>query len=120
VLPDIGYAKVLRYRLTKEFHVSPFMPMDLMYDWRFSQPGERLSVHMEDLQDDRKIFDATLTLERRAISGTALATALVSFPLMTARVVIGIYWQALRLWLKRIPFHSHPGDTDEHASDLRT
>ena len=120
VLPDVGPAQVLRYRLGKEFHVSPFMPMDLTYDWRFSQPGARLSVHMEDLQDDRKIFDATLALERREISGTALATALIAFPFMTARVVVGIYWQALRLWLKRTPFHSHPGDTHDHASDLRT
>jgi DUF1365 family protein len=119
VLPDQGPAAVLRYRLGKEFHVSPFMPMDLRYDWRFSQPGERLSVHMEDLHDERKIFDATLTLERREISGAALATALIAFPFMTARVVAAIYWQALRLWLKRIPFHSHPPRTHDPTSDLR-
>jgi uncharacterized protein len=119
VLPDLGPAAVLRYRLGKEFHVSPFMPMDLRYDWRFSQPGERLSVHMEDLHDERKIFDATLTLERREISGAALATALIAFPFMTARVVAAIYWQALRLWLKRIPFHSHPPRTHDPNSDLR-
>ena len=119
VLPDLGPAAVLRYRLGKEFHVSPFMPMDLRYDWRFSQPGERLSVHMEDLQDEHKIFDATLTLERREISGAALARALIAFPFMTARVVAAIYWQALRLWLKRIPFHSHPARTHDHTSDLR-
>ncbi len=119
VLPDVGPAEVLRYRLGKEFHVSPFMPMDLSYDWRFSQPGARLSVHMEDLQDDRKIFDATLTLERREISGAALATALIAFPFMTARVVVAIYCQALRLWLKRVPCHSHPARTHDHPSDLR-
>jgi DUF1365 family protein len=119
VLPDLGPAAVLRYRLDKEFHVSPFMPMDLRYDWRFSEPGERLSVHMEDLQDERKIFDATLTLERREISGGALATALIAFPFLTARVIAAIYWQALRLWLKRVPFHSHPTRTHDHTSDLR-
>jgi uncharacterized protein len=119
VLPDVGSARALRYRIAKQFHVSPFLPMDLSYDWRFSQPGARLSVHMEDLQDDRKIFDATLTLQRREISGASLATALVAFPFMTARVVSAIYWQALRLWLKRIPFHSHPERTHDPASDLR-
>ena len=61
----------------------------------------------------------TLTLERREISGTALATALIAFPFMTARVVAAIYWQALRLWVKRIPFHSHPARTHDHTSDLR-
>lgn len=120
VLPDVGCARALRYRIAKQFHVSPFLPMDLSYDWRFSQPGARLSVHMEDLQDDRKIFDATLTLQRREISGASLATALIAFPFMTARVVGAIYWQALRLWLKRIPFHSHPERTHDPASDLRT
>ena len=119
VLPDVGPARPLRYRIAKQFHVSPFMPMDLSYDWRFSQPSARLSVHMEDLQDDRKIFDATLTLQRREISSAALAHALIAFPFMTARVVGAIYWQALRLWLKRIPFHSHPERTHDPASDLR-
>jgi len=119
VLPDVGPARPLRYRIAKQFHVSPFMPMDLSYDWRFSQPSARLSVHMEDLQDDRKIFDATLTLQRREISSAALAHALIAFPFMTARVVGAIYWQALRLWLKRIPFHSHPERTHDPASHLR-
>ena len=119
VLPDVGPARPLRYRIAKQFHVSPFMPMDLSYDWRFSQPSARLSVHMEDLQDDRKIFDATLTLQRREISSAALAHALIAFPFMTARVVSAIYWQALRLWLKRIPFHSHPERTHDPASHLR-
>ena len=119
VLPDVGPARPLRYRIAKQFHVSPFMPMDLSYDWRFSQPSARLSVHMEDLQDDRKIFDATLTLQRREISSAALAHALLAFPFITARVVGAIYWQALRLWLKRIPFHSHPERTHDPASDLR-
>lgn len=119
VLPDVGPAPILRYRLDKQFHVSPFMPMELSYDWRFSQPGARLSVHMEDLQEDRKIFDATLTLQRREISGATLASALIAFPFMTARVVGAIYWQALRLWLKRIPFHSHPQRTHDNPSDLR-
>jgi uncharacterized protein len=120
VLPDVGDAPVLRHRLAKQFHVSPFMPMNLSYDWRFSQPGERLSVHMQDLEEDRKIFDATLTLERREISSASLAIALIAFPFMTLRVVGAIYWQALRLWLKRIPFHSHPERTHDHPSDLRT
>jgi uncharacterized protein len=119
VLPDVGSARALRYRIAKQFRVSPFLPMDLSYDWRFNHPGARVSVHMEDLQDDRKIFDATLTLQRREISSAALAHALIAFPFMTARVVSAIYWQALRLWLKRIPFHSHPERTHDPASHLR-
>jgi DUF1365 family protein len=96
-----------RYRFDKAFHVSPFMPLDLAYDWRFGTPDERIGVHMA-LHRGAKVFDATMHLERTAITGPQLARVLIEFPLMTAKVVAAIYWQALRLWLKRVPFHAHP------------
>jgi DUF1365 family protein len=103
-----GHGEVMRYRFGKRFHVSPFIGMDVAYDWRFSTPNGKLAVHMVDHQDGQKLFDATLVLERREITGSSLAQALLAFPLMTARVVGAIYFQALRLWLKRIPLHTHP------------
>lgn len=97
-----------RFRFDKQFHVSPFMPMDMSYDWRFSAPGEGLHVHMENWRDGRLAFDATLSLRRQPISSASLARALVAFPLMTAQVTALIHWQALRLWAKRTPFFTHP------------
>ena len=55
-----------------------------------------------------KVFDATLSLERVEITGASLARTLAAFPLMPLKVSAAIYWQALRLWLKRLPFHTHP------------
>jgi DUF1365 family protein len=98
----------LRWQFGKAFHVSPFMPMELDYDWRFTSPGDSVSVHMENLQRGERIFDATLSLQRRAIDGLTLASVLARRPLMTATVVAAIHWQAARLWMKRVPFHEHP------------
>jgi len=97
------------HRFAKSFHVSPFMSLDQEYTWRFSDPDSLLVVHMESREGAEKIFDATLHLQREEISSGALARALLRFPWMTARVAVGIYWQALRLRLKRTPYHEHPG-----------
>lgn len=101
-------AHAARFRFEKAFHVSPFLPMDMAYDWRFTPPGDALRVHMESWREGRRAFDATLVLTRVPITRATLARALAAFPLITARVVALIYWQALRLLLKRTPFFTHP------------
>lgn len=97
----------LQVEFDKTLSVSPFMPLGLTYAWRSNTPGETLAVQMDVLQAGAKLFDATLSLRRQAISGPALAAVLIRFPFMTLKVIAAIYWEALRLWLKRVPFLGH-------------
>lgn len=92
----------------KAFHVSPFIGMQRQYRWSFTAPDADLRVHMDVLRDGEREFDATLSLQRLPLDGHALARVLWRYPLMTVQVVGAIHWQALRLWLKRIPVHDHP------------
>jgi len=96
------------FRLDKEFHVSPFMPMEICYDWRFTAPGERLGVHMISLRQGTELFSASLQLQQQAVTGVNLARLLLHWPFMTAKVIAAIYWQALRLKIKGVPFCPHP------------
>jgi DUF1365 family protein len=105
-----------RYRPKKDFHVSPFMPMNIHYDWRFNQPDERLAVHMQNFIDTDKIFDATLDLVYRPISSANMSRVLIQYPVVTVKVVVSIYYQALRLLLKRVPLYDHPATSENSAS----
>ena len=96
------------HEFAKSFHVSPYMPMNQTYRWRTTTPRESLIVRMENVQEGRRVFDATLVMRREPLSGVSLARALCYYPAMSMRVTAAIYWQALRLRLKRTPFFPHP------------
>ena len=99
---------VLRFSADKAMHVSPFMPMNMKYDWRIGKPGEKLNLHMRNLSGPDRVFDATLMLSRKALTRSSLRRSLAAFPFLTTRIIFAIHWQALRLWLKGTPFYAHP------------
>jgi DUF1365 family protein len=113
-----GTGNAPRHYPAKQMHVSPFMPMDVDYEWRLSSPEDRLMVRMENARAGKKMFTASLLLQRREITPRALARVLIEFPLMTLKVIAAIHWQALQLWLKRCPVHDHPAKKSGHSELL--
>jgi uncharacterized protein len=97
------------YELAKGFHISPFIDMDCGYRFTFSDPAKSLVVQMNVGNKDGAVFDSSLQLEREPWSRGNLHRSLIHYPFMTLRVIAGIYWQAFRLFFKRVPVFHHPG-----------
>lgn len=110
------------FHFDKEFHVSPFNPMNMAYNWVLSTPDERLNIHMDNTMGSHgeieKHFDATLILHKKQWQ-TNFAKSLIQYPFMTVKVMWGIYWQALKLWLKKVPFYDHPNSIDKPITDQK-
>lgn len=131
VIPAVSDWQEKMWQDQKAFHVSPFNPMTQQYHWRINEPGEHLFVHLETCNDNffnddkanKKTFDATMALNRRPFTTGELLTLLVKTPIMAVKVVFGIYWQALKLWLKGAPFYPHPQSStadEDKESGIKT
>lgn len=103
------------FQFEKDFHVSPFFPMNLHYVWKFKKPtptesDSYLNVFMEDWNEARTecVFFANLTLSPKPLNSWNVFINLISFPVMTMKTVAAIYFQSLLLLLKRVPFYTHP------------
>ena len=99
-------------QIEKDFHVSPFMEMDYQYQWQVTQPSQRMAVNIKNLRNEKKHFDVTMVLSRREINSRNLSRILIRHPWMTGKIVAAIYFEALRLWWKKIPFVPHPKKTE--------
>jgi DUF1365 family protein len=95
-------------RFAKLMHVSPFNPMQMEYLVRLQTPGGRLFFHLENQANGKRVTDATMVFERHPLSVKKLIGLTLRQPSMTLKVGLGIYWQALRLWIKKSPIYTHP------------
>ncbi|QDV23245.1 DUF1365 domain-containing protein [Aureliella helgolandensis] len=98
----------LTFSHPKDFHVSPFMDMEMQYRWRLSQPEATLQVRLANTRDSSVEFEADLALQRRSLDRQNLRRMSLRYPMMTAKICAAIYFQALKLWWKKCPSHTHP------------
>lgn len=91
----------------KAFHVSPFNPIDMTYHWRIAQPNENLRLQLI-CSKDTKHFEASIDLQRIPLNTHWLRKMLCAIPSMTLKTMAGIYWQAIKLFVKRVPVYTNP------------
>ena len=108
-LPEVLHGPALRYEHRKRLHVSPFFGLDHSYEYAFSQPGDEVwaRIHVRD-DDGARPLTAVLHGRRRELTNRSLASLLLRYPVQPLQVTALIHFEALRLWLKRVPFHHKP------------
>jgi DUF1365 family protein len=92
----------------KTLYVSPFVEMDMTYHFRVKPPGAELCIAIQETDRDGLLLTASFAGRRRPLSAVNLLRAFLAFPLLTLKVIGGIHWEALKLWVKGVPLVHRP------------
>jgi DUF1365 family protein len=116
LIPVVDQAPVVRQRCRKAFYVSPFLDMDMTYDFRIARPGKRISAVVRAYDVSGTVIVASLAGQRHTLTDSALALVLLTHPLLTLKVIAAIHWEALKIWLKGIRLRPRPPAPTEATS----
>jgi uncharacterized protein len=123
VIPAKAAPGVVHQHCRKAFHVSPFMGMDMHYDFRVSLPKEHIAVGIRVRAEDGPIFNAALVGARDNLSDRRLMQMALTIPAVTLKVIAAIHWEALRLWMKGLGYRRKPAvatDLNSHVPATST
>ncbi len=104
--------KQYELRIPKFFYVSPFTQLDDEFDFKLEIPQEKLNIKIDDYRQGERFFMSTLTGAKEPLTSWSAFKAFMRFPMVTLQVIILIHWQALKLWIKKVPFYSKGANTD--------
>ena len=108
----------IRQSCAKQFYVSPFMAMDMDYEFTVTPPGEKVSIAIVERDRQGVVLTATQAQDRVALSDAALARVFFSHPLLTLKVVVGIHLEALVLWIKGLRLQIRPPPPDQPVTHV--
>lgn len=100
------------YSHAKNFHVSPFNPIDMIYRWKVQFFENKLRVSITNVKNEKPVFCAWFDLQPEPLNQQSVKNHLIRFPWQNVQIVIRIYWQALRLLLKAMPVYRHQKPKD--------
>jgi uncharacterized protein len=110
---------VLVQRCDKNFYVSPFMDMELVYDFRVRPPGDAFSIVIQASDASGPVMTACHTGKRVELTDGALLRLFLTLPYLTLKVTGGIAWEALKLWSKGIAIRRKPPPPTEPVSIVK-
>jgi len=111
-----GEDSARRYRARKAMHVSPFISMDAVYDFHLAPVGETLAVSIVEHEGEKHVLDVQLYGRQVPLGTASLGRALLRYPLMTLKTIAAIHGEALRLYLRRVPFYRQPAPSVEQRA----
>lgn len=111
-----GEVAPLRHKAEKRFYVSPFMDMGLTYSFRITPPGQGLRIAILASDTEGPVLSAVQTATRRPLNDRQLLRVMLSYPLLTLKVIAGIHWEALWIWAKGIGLRPRPKAPDSPVS----
>ena len=107
---------VVRHRQKKCLYVSPFIDMEMTYNFRIVPPSQIVSIAINESDSTGNLLYASFSGKRKLLKKWSIIIALLKYPLMTLKIIIGIHWEALFLWAKGVPLANHPTPPKDFVS----